>query len=101
MLGVKARERIFEESGKKLNANVLLDLGFLNLNKVLEDLSSNVFKENYTKLVIKILFLSGVCMLSEPVKLIEVRKAVVEGIYASFKAQVLLTTVFRKHSGEI
>ena len=90
-------KRIFTE----LNPDILNELSQSLILRVTSDISSVAFTENYPKTIIRVLFICAVCMLEKPEELIIVRKAVIEGMYASFKAQILLANTFRSNYGAI
>ena len=61
----------------------------------------NLFRQNYQKLVVRVLFIIAVCMGENPQMLSLLKKVVLESLYSSFEAQVLIAAVFRKNFGTI
>ena len=78
----------------------LKQLGETLLCQISTDLyERNLFHQNYQKLVVQVLFINAVCMVRNPGMLANLKKVVLDSLYASFEAQVLVTSVFRKNFG--
>ena len=69
-----------------------------------EEEGKHSFRLNLAKIVIRVLFCYTVSMSDDgddPTHLALVRKVVIEGIYKSLTAQILLANLFRQNGGAI
>lgn len=83
------------------HSEVLSNIGNQIMTKLADEVKDeNVFKKNFQKLVVQLLFISAVCTDSHEL-LTKVKPAIVGCIYSSFKAQVLLSELFKKHLGQV
>ena len=78
---------VLKELGKSLMSSLSLEL-----------LNENVFRKNYQKLVVRVLFICAVCTDNHEV-LQQLKQAVIASMYSTFKAQLLLADIFRKNFG--
>ena len=78
---------VLKELGKSLMSNLSQEL-----------FNENVFRKNYQKLVVIVLFICAVCT-DNPEALQQLKQAVIAGMYSTFKAQLLLADIFRKNFG--
>ena len=59
----------------------------------------NVFRKNFQKLVVRVLFICAVCIKSD--NLLQVKQAVLASMYSGFKGQVILADLFNRQFGQI
>ena len=92
-------KRILCAENLEQGGTVLKELGKSLMSNLSQELfNENVFRKNYPKLVVRVLFICAVCT-DNPEVLQQLKQAVIAGMYSTFKAQLLLADIFRKNFG--
>ena len=92
-------KRILCAENLEQGGTVLKELGKSLMSNLSQELfNENVFRKNYQKLVVRVLFICAVCT-DNPEALQQLKQAVIAGMYSTFKAQLLLADIFRKNFG--
>ena len=66
------------------------------------ELTQNVFHKNYPKIIIQLLYLAVIRFNEgDIINAVEMKNAIIQAAYSSFKGQIVVTEFFRKGFGEL